>query len=188
MVRHAGVRAMSGTLQRAQGGRIKILLTGRPSVGKTTVIRRLADLLSGRVIAGFYTGEIREAGQRRGFLATTFSGGSCVLAHVSLKSRQRVGRYGVDVVAFEQLVLPELARACDVMLVDEIGKMECYSARFMEAVRRLLDGHTSLIATVSVSGTGLIAEVKRRPDVSIERVARETRDELPQRLARLYDS
>ena len=173
---------MSSAVPTAELGGTTILLTGRPGVGKTTVIRRRADLRAGRAIAGFYTGEIREAGQRRGFLATTFAGGSCVLAHVSLKSRQRVGRYGVDVVAVEQLVLPELARPCDLMLVDEIGKMECYSARFVDAMRRLLDGPTPLIATVGVSGMGFIAEVKRRPDVTIGEVTRENRDELPQRV------
>ncbi|MBU0618165.1 MAG: nucleoside-triphosphatase [Planctomycetes bacterium] len=150
------------------------------------MIRRLAELLSNRAIAGFCTGEIREAGQRRGFGATTFSGGSCVLAHVSLKSRQRVGRYGVDVVAFEQLVLPELARPCDLMLIDEIGKMECYSAPFVKAVRRLLDNPTPLIATVAVSGTGFIAEVKRRADAALWEVTRDNRDGLPQRLVNAY--
>lgn len=174
---------MSDVAEAAESWVKTILLTGRPGVGKTTVIRRLADLLSNRAIAGFYTGEIREAGQRRGFGATTFSGSSGVLAHVGLKSRQRVGRYGVDVAAFERLVLPELARPCDLMLIDEIGKMECFSMRFVDAVRGLLDGPAPVVATVAVSGGGFIAEVKRRPDVEIWQVTRESRDELPQRLA-----
>ena len=177
---------MSSKVQAAEIQRKAILLTGRPGVGKTTLIRHLAELLSNRAIAGFYTGEIREAGQRQGFGATTFSGGSCVLAHVSLKSRQRVGRYGVDVAAFEQLVLPELARPCDLMLIDEIGKMECFSARFVEVVRGLLDGPTPVVATVGVSGTGFIAEVKRRPDVTIWEVTRENRDELPRHVASVH--
>ena len=183
VVRHAGVCAMSSAAQPAKSLRRTILLTGRPGVGKTTVIRRLADLLSNRAIAGFYTGEIREAGQRQGFGATTFSGGSGVLAHVSLKSRQRVGRYGVDVAAFEQLVLPELSRPCDLMLIDEIGKMECFSARFVDVVRGLLDGPTPMVATIAVSGAGFIAEVKGRPDAEIWQVTRESREGMPGRVA-----
>jgi nucleoside-triphosphatase len=174
---------MSSAARPAKPQRKTILLTGRPGVGKTTVIRRLADLLSDRAIAGFYTGEIRKAEQRQGFGVTTFSGGSGVLAHVNLRSRQRVGRYGVDVAAFERLVLPELGRRCDVMLIDEIGKMECFSARFIEVVRALLDGPTLVVATVAVSGAGFIAEVKRRPDVEIWQVTRESREEMPQRVA-----
>lgn len=175
---------MSPEAHAAETATTTILLTGRPGVGKTTVIRRLADLLTSRAIAGFYTEEIREAGQRRGFGAATFSGGSCVLAHVSLRSRQRVGRYGVDVAAFEQLVLPELARPCDLMLIDEIGKMECYSASFVDAARKLLESPTPVVATVAISGLGFIAEVKRRPDVTIWEVTRENRDALPRRVVK----
>ena len=159
-----------------------ILITGRPGVGKTTVILRLAERLPSKVIAGFYTEEIREGGQRQGFGATTFSGGRCVMAHTNLRSNKRVGRYRVDVAAFEQLVLPELSRRCDLMLIDEIGKMECFSSRFIEVVRGLLDGQTPLVATVAASGPGFIAEVKRRPDVELWQVTRENRDALPQRL------
>ena len=160
-----------------------ILLAGRPGIGKTTVITRLADLLSNRTIGGFYTEEIREGGQRQGFGATTFSGGSGVLAHVKLRSQHRVGRYGVDTSAFEQLVLPELTRSCDVLLIDEIGKMECFSTRFVDAVRELLDGPTPVVATVAVSGAGFITEAKTRSDVEVWQVTRDSRDGLPQRLA-----
>jgi len=103
-----------------------ILLTGLPGIGKTTVIRRVVERLTDKTVAGFFTEEIREAGQRRGFRIATFSGGSGVLAHVNLKTNHRVGRYHVDVSGFERLVLPELRRPCDIVLIDEIGKMECF--------------------------------------------------------------
>jgi nucleoside-triphosphatase len=107
--------------------RLAILLTGRPGIGKTTVIRRLADLLASPALAGFYTDEIRLAGQRQGFRVTAFSGVSEVMAHTQIRSPHRVGRYGVDVDAFERIVLPELTRPADALLIDEIGRMECFS-------------------------------------------------------------
>ncbi|HUW85015.1 MAG TPA: nucleoside-triphosphatase [Phycisphaerae bacterium] len=161
-----------------------ILLVGPPGVGKTTVVMRLATHLKGRAVAGFYTQEIREAGQRRGFQAATFAGETVVMAHVDFRSKHRVGRYGVDVASFEQLVLPELARGHEIMLIDEIGKMEWFSSRFVEAVGRLLDGATLVVATVAIRGGGFIAQVKARPDAEIWQVTRQDRDELPQRLAR----
>jgi nucleoside-triphosphatase len=156
-----------------------ILLTGRPGIGKTTVIVRLVERLQHLKVAGFYTEEMRERGQRRGFRATTFSDRSIVMAHVDIKTRHRVGRYGVDVPAFEQLVLPELARPADLILIDEIGKMECFSSSFVSTVRSLLDAATPVIATVAVSGGGFIAEVKSRPDVEILNVTYENRSDLP---------
>jgi nucleoside-triphosphatase len=95
--------------------RLVILLTGRPGIGKTTIIRRLADLLAGRTIAGFCTDEIREAKQRQGFRVTAFSGATDVLAHANTRSPHRVGRYGVDLDAFERIALPELVRPADVL-------------------------------------------------------------------------
>jgi nucleoside-triphosphatase len=161
----------------------RILLTGPPGVGKTTVIQRLAELLTNRPIAGFYTEEIREAGHRVGFRVATFSGGAGVLAHVNLKTARHVGRYHVDVPGFEQLVLPELTRACDIVLIDEIGKMECFSSGFVTAVREILGRGQPLVATVAIKGEGFSAEVKARPDVELWPITEANRDEMPQRLA-----
>jgi len=161
-----------------------ILLVGPPGVGKTTVVMRLAAHLKDRAVAGFYTQEIREAGRRRGFQAATFAGETAVMAHVDFRGTHRVGRYGVDVASFEQLVLPQLARGHAIMLIDEIGKMESFSSRFVEAVGRLLDGPTLVVATVAIRGGGFIAQVKVRSDTEIWQVTRQDRDELPQRLAR----
>jgi nucleoside-triphosphatase len=162
-----------------------ILLTGRPGIGKTTVIRRLADLLGGKALAGFYTAEIRVGRQRQGFEIRTFSGTTAVLAHTNVDSPHCVGRYGVDVEAFEKTVLPELARPADVLLIDEIGKMECFSDRFVQAMRKLLNEAVPLVAAVALSGPGFIAEVKRRPDVELRHVTAQNRDELPGQLANL---
>jgi nucleoside-triphosphatase len=134
-------------------------------------------------VAGFYTEEIRGAKGRQGFRAATFSGQSAVLAQVNSRSRSRVGRYGVEVADFEALVLPELDRRCDLVIIDEIGKMECFSSGFVSAARELLDGAVPVVATVAIKGSGFIAEVKSRPDVEIREVTTSNRDELPQRLA-----
>ena len=162
-----------------------ILLTGPPGVGKTTVVIRLAQRLEHRSVAGFYTEEFRESGRRQGFQIVTFSGETGVLADKSLPSRARVGRYGVNVEAFEQLAIPELARPADLVLIDEIGKMECFSPTFVTAVRNLLDKPIPVIATVAASGGGFIAEVKVRSDVQVRRVTRDNRQGLPEQLAEM---
>jgi len=161
-----------------------LLLTGVPGVGKTTVMRRIAEGLSGFKVGGFYTEEMRAKGVRRGFHVITFDGNRGVLADVDLKSPHRVGRYGVDVAGFEAVALPALAlrAGIDIYLIDEIGKMECFSQGFIDAVRSLLESDRPVVATVVLRGGGFMAEVKRLTDVEIQEVTRSNRDDLAGRV------
>src|SRR5207244_10235406 len=79
----------------------KVLLTGRPGCGKTTLIKRVVNNLPRRV-GGFYTEEIREGGSRAGFKIMTLDGEEVVFAHVDFKTRERVGKYGLDLSALEK--------------------------------------------------------------------------------------
>ena len=161
-----------------------LLITGPPGIGKTTALVRVAELLASRSPVGFYTEEVRVGGRRQGFRIVTLDGREGVLAHVDLRSRHRVGKYGVDVAGFEQLVCPVLEGAeGELVLIDEIGKMECFSRRFCEAVERLADGPATLVATIAARGGGLIAAMKNRPDAQLFTLNRENRDALPDTIA-----
>lgn len=161
-----------------------LLLTGVPGVGKTTVIRRVAERLRSRRLAGFYTEEIREHGVRRGFRLTTLDGQEKIMAHVDFAKTFRVARYGVDLDAIEAIGQASLALddEIEVYLVDEIGKMECLSPKFIAAMRTLLSADKAVVATVAEKGVGFIAEVKRRRDVELWRVTTANRDSLPARV------
>ena len=163
-----------------------LLLTGPPSCGKTTVLRRVAERLGDLRLAGFLTLELREHGQRLGFEAIDLSGRRTILAHVRSRSPVRVGRYGVEPERLIPLVEENLLRpghSVDGFLIDEIGKMECSCPAFTAAMRRVLEGPVPVLATVALKGGGFIAEVKARPDVRIIEVAQGNRDDLPERLA-----
>jgi nucleoside-triphosphatase len=157
-----------------------LVLTGRPGSGKTTALRRAAETLGGWRLGGFYTEEIREGGARRGFRAVTLDGRIRDMARVEHRGPARVGGYGVDLEVVDWLAGTLTGdRAVEAWLVDEIGRMECLSARFVAAVRALFDAGPPVVATVAERGGGLIAEVKRRPDVEVHTVTRATRDALP---------
>jgi nucleoside-triphosphatase len=163
-----------------------LLLTGVPGIGKTTIIRKVAAALSRKRIRGFVTGEIRGAGRRAGFELSTFNGRTQLLAHVDIDSRHRVGRYGVDVAGLDAIAEEALALddGTDVYFVDEIGKMECFSAKFRAAVRSLIDSGRPMVATVALRGGGFIAEVKERLDVELWEATRENRDQMPEQIVR----
>jgi nucleoside-triphosphatase len=170
------------------GSLSNLLLTGPPGCGKTTVVNRAVEQLGRLRIAGFYTGELRDAGRRTGFEAVGLgTGRSALLASVRSKSRIRVGRYGVELCEFEGLLAAEFPRPMpdvDLAVIDEIGKMECYSPFFIEIVRDLLDGPAPLLATVAQKGAGLIRDVKGRADVDLLTVTVANRDRLPEQLVR----
>jgi nucleoside-triphosphatase len=160
-----------------------LLLTGVPGSGKTTALRSVAARLEGRRLGGFYTEEIRRRSVRTGFRLVTFDGRRALLASVHRAGEPRVGKYGVDVAALDAVVASALAlRSVDIHVVDEIGKMECLSPRFVSAMRALLDGGRPCVATVARRGAGFIAEVKRRPDVEVWELNRSNRDDMPGRI------
>lgn len=161
-----------------------LLLTGRPGVGKTTVLRAVARRLAGRRLAGFYTEEIRADGRRLGFRAVPFVGPPRDMARIDFPGPARVSRYGVDVGVIEALARDALdpSRPADLCLIDEIGKMECLAPGFVAAVRAWLDGGRPVIATVARAGGGLIAEVKARPGALLWEVTAANRDALPDRV------
>jgi len=133
-----------------------LLMTGRPGCGKTTLLRSVARELLRFRPAGFYTEEVRLQGQRKGFRLVGLNGALSLLAHVDLHDGPRVGKYGVDVRGFEDFLDAQKLDQVDTPLVfiDEIGKMECLSTRFVALVLHLLDSPKTIVATVSLKGAG----------------------------------
>jgi nucleoside-triphosphatase len=158
-----------------------LLLTGSPGVGKTTVLAAVAQRLRDRKLGGFLTEEIRPERQRLGFTLVPFQGEPRAMAHRDLSSQHRVGRYGVDVETIDDIAETVLGPRADaeIFLIDEIGKMECFSRQFVKAILRLLDDPRPLVVTVALQGPGLISEVKQRTDVELWRVTTENRQQMP---------
>ena len=96
-----------------------------------------------------------------------------------------MGRYGVDVPGFERfLETTDILRTdAGIIIIDEIGKMECFSARFRDLVIKALAGATPVVATIAAKGGGFIARAKERPDVELIEVTHANRDTLPSDLA-----
>jgi len=157
-----------------------ILLTGRPGAGKTTLIRRVLERFEGRA-AGFYTQEIREGGERKGFEIITLDGQHAALAHVDINSAQRLGKYHLDLGALERLAVPALQSAVQrgaLVVIDEIGPMELRSASFRQAVTGVLESSSSVLGSIVQRSLPFSDEIKRRQDVRLIEVTPSNRDAL----------
>jgi nucleoside-triphosphatase len=165
----------------------RLLIEARPGAGKTTALGRLAELLrdAGVQPAGFLTREMREDRRRVGFEIETFDGQRGLLAHVDIKGSPRVGRYGVDLEEFERVALPALEAPGDVILIDELGKMELASERFREKVLAVFDIAAPVVATVHTSRHPVTDKLKQRAGVSTVRLTAANRDTLPGELLNL---
>ncbi|HTS33222.1 MAG TPA: NTPase [Thermoplasmata archaeon] len=153
---------------------VKIGITGLPGSGKTQTLLRIIHLLEeeGVNVGGMVTEPIVEKQRRTGFQITDWMTKEHeVFAHESLKSRVRSGRYGVNLTALEGLGIRALAEArenADVIVIDEVGKMEVESDLFTQAVVATLDAKKSIIMTLhKKSRNPLLQDIRRRDELRL---------------------
>lgn len=156
-----------------------IFLTGAPSSGKTTVIKKLIEKLT--VPAnGFYTEEERINDRRTGFLMKTLDGQTAYLAHEDIASEYHIRRYGVSIENIETVAVPSIKPSgSHVIILDEIGKMECFSELFRTAAGKALDSENIVAGTITLGGDDFIVGIKKRQDMDITEVTQANRDMLP---------
>ena len=156
-----------------------IFLTGAPSSGKTTIIKKVVSRLD-HPSNGFYTEEERVEGKRVGFLMKTLDGKTGYLAHQDITSSFRIRRYGVSIKNIETIAVPAIAPLNrNIIILDEIGKMECFSKVFRQAAITALDSDNIVIGTITLGGDDFIQGIKERGNLEIHEVTPDNRDSLP---------
>lgn len=166
--------------------KINVLITGKPGCGKSTLVSRVVNKLQtfSTKIGGISTPDFRSArGQRRGFLIRDIAtGNEQVMAAIDLPSDIQVGRYGVDAVAIRKIGVTAINRAiteADIVVIDEIGKMELAVPEFQRCVVSALNSTKPVLGTIGLYlKSAFVTSIKRRSDVKIVTLSREKQEEV----------
>ncbi len=130
------------------------IITGRPGIGKSTVCRKVIDLLreQGFKIGGVICPEVRVGRSRIGFkIIDLMSNKEGWLAHINFNTGIKVGRYHVNLNDLESIGISAINNAinqADVIVIDEIGPMELKSMRFKEMIFKAFNCEKPIISVV----------------------------------------
>jgi len=153
-----------------------LILTGSPGVGKTTLLKECAFPFR-NLIGGFYTEEIREEQERRGFCLKTFTGGTGIFALKGMSSPHKLNKYGIDLKVLEEIGVRAVKLAITskkVVLVDEIGAMEMLSPLFCQIIGEALSGPKPFLATIRLRAEPFTRQIKKMSDTKILVLKKET--------------
>jgi nucleoside-triphosphatase THEP1 len=157
-----------------------LLLTGKPGTGKTALIKEALARTEVKA-GGFYTEEIRTGGIRQGFRIVTLDGQEAILAHVGISSPHQISKYRVDIDSLNRVGVSALSQALketDLIVIDEIGKMELLSPQFREAVMQAINSGKKVLSTIMLNPHPFADEIKRRPEVETLLVTRDNRTQV----------
>jgi nucleoside-triphosphatase len=172
----------------------KIGITGMPSVGKTQTLIKIIQKIekNGYKIEGMITEPIIEDKKRVGFYVEDWlTKEKEVFAHVDFDYKERVGKYGVNLEALNRIGVPAIEKAIhdediDIIVIDEVGKMEMLSEKFCEVVSEALDCDKPILVTLhKKSRTPLLQDIRRRDDIRILEVTAVNRNLLPYKIEKI---
>ena len=151
-----------------------ILLTGRVQVGKSTALRKFIEN-SGIKADGVKT-FWRDADT---LLIEPYEGGESMVAAVTDTDHRRAipeaFEYGADII--------EKSGNGDVIVLDELGRLERCSERFMNAVFEKLRGDKRVLGVIKLESNHFLDKIREMPNLVILEVTEENRDEIPQKIA-----
>lgn len=166
-----------------------LLITGAPGSGKTTVLSNTVEALKGHGVSvgGMISREARDGCARLGFeVIDLTSGKHGWLAHVDQKTGPQVGKYRVNLSDLERIGVKAVAEATqkyDVVVIDEVGPMELFSAKFKQVVRAALESSKVVLAVVHAKAKDpLISEAKGLVGAELFTVTADNREGLPKLL------
>ena len=169
-------------------------------MGKTATLIRIVEKLEEDDfrVGGMITKSVTEPGTGRkvGFTIMDWrSHQEGVFAHVDFETKFKAeteeGVFCVDVDVLEKIGVNAIHsamrdEAVDIIIIDEVGKMEMHSDRFCKAVTDCLDHAKPVIMTLhKKSRNPLLQDIRRRDDVRILEVTAVNKNLLPYKIEKI---
>lgn len=167
----------------------KILITGLPGCGKTTLIKEILKEVKVKA-CGFYTQEIRENKKRVGFEIISLSGKKGILAHLNFESPYQVSKYKVNLSDLEEIGVKEILKGekeGKVIVIDEIGKMELFSEKFRKAIEKIFSGKNLVLATITFKPNPFIDKIKKGKDINLFYLKRENFSQVKEKVKKIIE-
>ncbi len=162
-----------------------IFVTGRPGIGKTSVLLRATNDLKSRgyEVGGMISREVREGGVRVGFEIVDFCTGKLGwLAHINQSTGPKIGKYRVNMSDLNSVGTSSILSAIandDIIVIDEIGPMELFSQTFREAVVQAVESKKPLLGTIHHRLRDPVVDtIRTREDAEILKVTHDNRETL----------
>ncbi|MFX1510270.1 MAG: NTPase [Promethearchaeota archaeon] len=169
---------------------VNVLVTGLPGCGKSTLVNRLLATAQqqGFKVGGIRTPEFRDFTKKRVgfFIQDIASGEQLIMASVKIESPVSVGRYRVNLEAIQQIGVAAINAAiekADLIVIDEIGKMELAVSDFLPTVLKALNSTKPVLGTIGLRlKIPAISKLKTRSDVTLLTLKPENRTQIYQEI------
>ncbi len=171
---------------------LKIGISGALGPQKSETIKSIIKMLDeeGFDVGGMVTEPIMEDNKRVGFQVMDWSTKEkAVFSHLDLQSSVEVKGYGVNLDSLNEVgvkAIKNAAKENDIILIDEIGKMQVESEKFCETIRSIYEVNKPLIITFEKkSRNTLLQDLRRRDDVRMLELTNVNKDLLPYKVVEL---
>lgn len=172
----------------------KILITGPPRCGKSTLISKLIDYISKKnfIIHGFLTPEVRKDATRIGFdVLNILTGKKARLARIgNYKTRFKLGKYKIFIDEFEELISnleQNIEKERTLIVIDEIGKMELFSTKFQDILRSIFRSNIPILATIGLKLNHPIKDyILKIPEVTLFNLTRQNQQKIFQKIITIF--